>query len=99
MITYFDAVNALLKCDLSGPTDGPISEFSLPEGVKPPTEEAIQAKLAELQADYDSKQYQRDRIYPNIGDQLDMIYWDKINGTENWKEAIENVKADNPKPS
>ena len=34
----------------------------------------IEAKMvAELQADYDAKQYQRDRVYPSIGDQLDML--------------------------
>ena len=32
-----------------------------------PTEEEINAKIAELQAEYDSKQYQRDRLqeYPS----------------------------------
>ena len=45
-----------------------------------------------------SKQYQRDRVYPSIGDQLDMQYWDAVNGTTTWKDAIAQVKADNPKP-
>ena len=68
---------------------------------KQPTEEQIQAKLAELQADYDAKQYQRDRAtsYPSIQEQLDMQYWDSVNGTTNWKDAIAKVKTDNPKPS
>ena len=48
MIKYFDAVSILVQGDISGPTDGPISEFSLPDGVTPPTEEAIQEKLTEL---------------------------------------------------
>ena len=38
-----------------------------------------------------------ERKYPSIEDQLDMIYWDKVNGTENWKAAIDKVKADTPK--
>ena len=65
-----------------------------------PNEEAIQAKLKELQAEYDAKQYQRDRAvaYPNIQDQLDMQYWDAVNGTTNWKNVIAKVKSDNPKP-
>ena len=64
-------------------------------------EEQIQAKLAELQAEYDSKQYQRDRAvaYPSIQEQLDMQYWDSVNGTTKWKDAIAKVKTDNPKPS
>ena len=57
----------------------------------------IQAKQVELQADYDSKQYQRDRIYPSLQDQLDMQYWDGINNTTTWKDAITKVKTDNPK--
>ena len=100
MIKYFDAVSALIQDDISGPTDGPISEFSLPDGVTPPTEKAIQAKLKELKADYDSKQYQRDRAdaYPSIQEQLDMQYWDAVNGTKKWQEAVAKVKDDNPKP-
>jgi len=45
-----------------------------------------------------SKQYQQDREYPSIGEQLDMQYWDAVNGTTTWKDAIAQVKADNPKP-
>ena len=45
-----------------------------------------------------SKQYQVDRQYPSIQDQLDMQYWDAVNGTTTWKDAIAQVKADNPKP-
>lgn len=37
--------------------------------------------------------------YPSISDQLDMIYWDKVNDTTVWKDAIAKVKSDNPKPS
>ena len=63
-----------------------------------PTEQEITDEIARLQADYDAKQYQRDRQYPSIGDQLDMQYWDAVNGTTTWKDAIAQVKADNPKP-
>ena len=59
----------------------------------------IEAKQAELQADYDAKQYQRDRevAYPTIQEQLEMQYWDNVNGTTTWKDAIAKVKSDNPK--
>src|SRR5210317_1363177 len=59
----------------------------------------IEAKIVELQADYDANQYQRDRAtaYPSIQEQLDMQYWDKVNGTTNWEDAIAKVKLDNPK--
>jgi len=46
-----------------------------------------------------SKQYIEDRVYPSIQEQLDMQYWDAVNGTTTWKDAIAQVKADNPKPS
>ena len=38
-----------------------------------------------------------ERKYPPIEEQLDMLYWDKVNGTENWKAAIDKIKADTPK--
>jgi len=59
----------------------------------------IEAKMVELQAEYDANQYQRDRAiaYPSIQDQLDMQYWDKVNGTTNWEDAIAKVKSDIPK--
>ena len=47
---------------------------------------------------YLAQEYQRDRQYPSIGDQLDMQYWDQVNGTTTWKDAIAKVKADHPKP-
>jgi len=65
----------------------------------PISKEDIQAKIVELQADYDAKQYQRNRAkeYPSIQDQLDMQYWDKINGTNTWQDAINAVKNKYPK--
>ena len=41
----------------------------------------------------------RSEAYPPIQDQLDMQYWDSVNGTTTWKDAIAKVKKDNPKPS
>ena len=35
--------------------------------------------------------------YPSIEDQLDMIYWDKVNGTNLWVEKITQIKAKYPK--
>ena len=60
----------------------------------------VSAKKAELQTDYDNKQYQRDRAdaYPSIQDQLDMQYHDSVDGTTTWKDAVAKVKSDNPKP-
>lgn len=36
--------------------------------------------------------------YPSMVDQLDMQYWDKINGTTTWEDSIQAVKDKYPKP-
>lgn len=62
---------------------------------------SIRTRASELETAYNNKQYQRDRAteYKSIQEQLDMLYWDKVNGTNLWKEHIDSVKADNPKPT
>ena len=40
----------------------------------------------------------RQAAYASIPDQLDQQYWDSVNGTTTWKDAIAKVKSDNPKP-
>jgi hypothetical protein len=47
----------------------------------------------------DPDQYKINRAteYPSIQEQLDMQYWDNVNGTTTWKDAIAKVKSDNPK--
>jgi len=63
----------------------------------------IEAKMVEVQAEYDANQYQRDRVYPEIGDQLDML-WHSIDKDPELKskyfdfyEAIKAVKVKHPK--
>mgnify|MGYP003118863413 FL=1 len=62
----------------------------------PISEADIKAKQAELQTDYDNKEYQRKRAaeYPTIKDQLDDIYH---NGIDGWKTTIKSVKDKYPK--
>ena len=69
------------------------------------TNQQILDKQGELQADYDANQYQRNRTlrsenggYPTIGDQLDMIYHDQVDGTTTFKDAIKAIKDAIPKP-
>jgi hypothetical protein len=59
----------------------------------------ILAKQIELQSELDASKYQRDRAlaYPSIQEQLDLQYWDKINNTNKWEEAINAVKQKYPK--
>ena len=42
-------------------------------------------------------QRKRERAYPLIGEQLDMLFHDELNGTTTWKDAIAKVKSDIPK--
>ena len=37
--------------------------------------------------------------YGPLGDQLDMMYKDQLNGTTTWKDHVANVKATTTKPS
>ncbi len=68
-----------------------------------PTQAEIDAEVIRLQADYDAKQYQRDRKYPQLGEQLDMLFHDMTagKGTKDgeWYKAVAKVKSDNPKPT
>ena len=74
-------------------------------GAEPPTEEEAQAKLVELQAQYESTKYRKDRFdaYPKIEEQLALLYDDIAAGTDlasgTWKAAIDAVKAQYPRPS
>ena len=63
-------------------------------------EKAIQEESKKHKEEFAKIKYIRDRsyAYPHIQEQLDMIYWDKKNGTKKWEETIDKVKADNPKP-
>ena len=62
----------------------------------PISEADIKAKQAELQTEFDNKEYQRKRAveYPSIKDQLDDIYH---NGVDGWKTTIKAVKDKYPK--
>jgi len=61
---------------------------------------AINAKVIELQAEYDALEYARNRAttYDSVGDQLDQLMKDMRDGTTTHKDACEAVKAKFPKP-
>jgi hypothetical protein len=52
---------------------------------------------AHAEADANAWKGARVAAYPSTGDQLDMQYWDGVNDTTTWADAIAKVKADNPK--
>ena len=64
-------------------------------------ETARDAEETAVAADKVANEYKekRENAYPNWNTQMDMQYWDSVNGTTTWKDAIAKVKADNPKPS
>ena len=95
-------VKAILKINSNAKyaiRDNSVNNIEWLENTTPIPVADIEAKMVEVQAEYDANQYQRDRAiaYPSIQDQLDMQYWDKVNGTTNWEDAIAKVKSDNPK--
>ena len=60
----------------------------------------ITAAANTFETNYTNTKYKIDRVavYPSIEDQLDMQYWDQVNGTTTWKDAIAKVKVNYPKP-
>ena len=73
-----------------------VNQITWQNGTPVISNEDILAKQAELQADFDAKQYQRDRAeeYPTWQDQLDDIYH---NGIDAWKATIKATKDKYPK--
>lgn len=68
------------------------------DGYTKPTEQECIDGLAQMQADFDAKDYQRSRAeeYPSLAEQLDYIYH---NGVEAWKtDIIDPIKTRYPKP-
>tara|TARA_R100000908_G_scaffold25123_1_gene11583 strand:- start:102 stop:395 length:294 start_codon:yes stop_codon:yes gene_type:complete len=75
--------------------DGEIVDF--PGGI--PSQEDQDLWTAEYNNYLAATQYkeQRAKAYKPLAEQLDMQYWDKVNGTDTWKEHIDAVKAAHPK--
>ncbi len=73
-----------------------VNDITWHNGTTPIAKADIEAKMAELQTEYDNNKYQRDRAaeYPSIKDQLDDIYH---NGIDGWKTTIKAVKDKYPK--
>lgn len=91
---YKDASNTVFAYE----TDG--SQDSLIEGKILITKEEADALLAQQrQTVFSLLPYSQKRLgeYPSIQEQLDMQYWDLVNGTTTWQDAINAVKAKYPK--
>ena len=79
-------------------SDNSINAITWENGTSPISKADIELKLASFQAEYDSKQYARDRLaeYPPIGDQLDAL-WKGGDDAAAMKVIVDKVKSDNPK--
>jgi len=83
--------------------DDEINQITWLNGTTPIPVADIEAKMTELQAEYDATQYQRDRVYPSIGDQLDMLWHTMDHNTElqhqfyDFYQTIKKVKVAHPK--
>jgi len=99
-------IKAILKIDPNAQVSvnaDDINQITWHNGTTPIPKADIEAKMVEVQAEYDANQYQRDRVYPSIGDQLDML-WHSIDQNPKLKseyfefyEAIKSVKVKHPK--
>ena len=72
----------------------------LSSDITKPTKSEVTAKITELE-NATAYVHARKGDYPNIGEQLDMLYHDMTAGkgdkTGDWYKAIKKVKDDNPK--
>lgn len=80
--------------DFAEDSNGNIVITKFPTAI--PTDAEIALYTTEYEAHLASTQYQRDRVYPSIQDQLDDIYH---NGTAGWEATIKAIKTAHPKPA
>jgi hypothetical protein len=94
MINVVDALKSL-RPDAQWVLRGDVIEWFDVEQTQP-TEEELGVEIARLQAEYDAKEYQRQRAreYPSIADQLDTLYH---GGYDAWRATIQAVKDKYPK--
>ena len=96
LITAIKSINPTAEVSI---TNEDIDNIQWMNGTAVISKSDILAKQTELQTEYDALDYARNRAkeYPSIQDQLDMQYWDGINSTTTWADAIAKVKTENPK--
>ena len=91
--------DVLLQDDSNG--QGPyIKEWNV-SGVAQPTDEQLNAvdSAADLAERQNAVRATRRNAYGDLGSQLDMQYWDNVNGTTTWKDHVAAVKTANPIPT
>jgi hypothetical protein len=96
MKLYKDSNNNIFAYEEDGSQDHLIGDK-----VKITAEEASSIHNQKTQDELDQLTYgeKRAMAYKPLAEQLDMQYWDKVNGTNLWKEHIDSVKDAHPKPT
>ena len=88
---YKDSNNNLFGFDIGDAVPAGLIEISM--------EEVAAINEAKAKLAFEAKTYDQKRLsaYPSMAEQLDMLYWDGVNGTTTWADAIAAVKAKYPK--
>lgn len=60
-------------------------------------EVAYDENAVQIEIDNNAYKERRASEYKTIAEQLDMLYWDKVNNTNLWQEHINAVKTKYPK--
>ena len=91
--------DVLLQDDSNG--QGPYIKTWNVSGVAQPTDEQLNAvdSAADLEERQNAVRATRRTAYGDLGSQLDMQYWDNVNGTTTWKDHVAAVKTANPIPT
>ena len=96
-LIYLGKTNNRYLLDQSVPPHK-ILEWDSSNSDSQPTNDELNAASSAWKTANDYKQ-KREDSYPDWKSQMDMQYWDSVNGTTTWKAAIAKIKSDNPKPS
>ena len=100
-----DIVQAIRRIDPTVSATVKNNEYDTIEWLKggPIPKDQIDAEIVKLKAEWESKKYQRDRKYPDLGEQFDLLFKDidsgKVSKDGGFYKAVKAVKDAHPKPS
>jgi hypothetical protein len=101
LLSKSDAIISLLpRAKFIPPASGEYADIEWLDDRQKPSEAEIDAEFARLQADYEAKQYQRNRAaeYPSVNDYLDGIVKGDQAQIDAYIAACQAVKTKYPKP-
>lgn len=95
-VNRLEAIRRIVGGRVSGRNDGSVVSFL--DGQTAPSDSDVDKKLKELEDEYASQEYARERavLYPAIGDQLDALYHAGVFPAD-MAAKLKKVKDDNPK--